>query len=90
VPSQVTERIPSEGLLSDLSVVVRPFGFGLQTLGAISLRCGRLACGLVGSTDWLVKRAITLGAEREQTGERDARAAYSLHWISRYESDAWD
>lgn len=90
MPGQDTERIPSEGVLSDVFVVARPFGFGLQTLGSMSLRRGRLACRRVGSTDWLVKRAITLGAEREQIVERDARAAYSLHWISPYESDAWD
>lgn len=78
--------VAPEGVIPELSVLARPIGFGLQSLGGATLRCSRLAWSLAGSANSLLKTAIAFAAD----GESDDRPQYSLHWLSPYESDMWD
>jgi hypothetical protein len=73
-----------------LPALARPLGFGLQSLVGVTLRCSRVACSLAGSPDSLVKGAVALGFDLETAGESDDRSRFALHWISSYESDAWE
>jgi hypothetical protein len=91
-PAREVGRISPEGVVSELSVLARPLGLGLQALGT-TLRCGRLAWSLAGTADRLAKGAIALGiglVDLENVGENDDRPRCALHWVSSHESDLWD
>jgi hypothetical protein len=90
VPGQDVDRTACVGVISELSVLARPLGFGLQALCGVTLRGGHLAWSLAGSADRLLKTANVFAADVASTGQGDHRPPYVLHWISPYESDVWD
>jgi hypothetical protein len=90
VPDQDTRCIAPEGVISELSVLVRPLEFGLQALGGAASRYSRLAWSLAGSAERLLKTVVAFGDDMESAERSDDRPRCSVHCISPYESDVWD